>query len=117
MKHYIVAGLLLLSAALAADAKPKSPAGAPPPAAPSKDPKVGLAKAKQALTVAVRLCDVPGRCEAGSRGADAEYVSMLQNAERNFMTACEQCSTAERCDQERERIRSGKRSPDDSPCG
>ena len=75
-----------------------------------------LMNAKRALKTAVDLCGNPGKCEQGSRNADREYMSLLEGADRSFIEACLACSTSERCEAERDRIRDGKRSQGTAPC-
>jgi hypothetical protein len=111
----VVAALSLTAGAHAAEPKRA--------AAPAKKGSGGLSEAKRAvfnakraLKTAVDLCDVPARCDPGSRNANKEYIQMLADADRNFIEACLACSTAEKCDAERDRIRAGKRSPGTAPC-
>jgi hypothetical protein len=120
MKHLI---LFLTACALAAstpaDEKkaepPKKTAGAPKKSA-EPTPKSSVVSAKQTFKAAVELCDAPGRCEAGSRTLNREYMTMLQDSERRFVEACERCSSPERCEAERQRIREGKLSLSAAPC-
>ena|SRR6266702_6895996 len=115
--------IILMAAALSfttvgygAEPKPKaSPAQKGKPS-PVSDAKRNLMNTKRALKTAVDLCSNPGKCEPGSRNADREYMSLLEGADRNFIEACLACSTSERCDAERDRIRDGKRSQGTAPC-
>jgi hypothetical protein len=93
------------------------------PAAPAKkgsgatpEAKRAVMNAKRALKTAVDLCDVPGKCDPSSRTANKEYIQILADADRNFIEACLACSTVEKCDAERDRMRGGKRSPGPTPC-
>jgi hypothetical protein len=109
--------LSLGPAAHAAEPKPKatvaqkSKTGAKP-----SNVQRELMNAKRTLKTAVDLCGVPGKCESGSSNADREFINMLESADRSFIEACLACSTAEKCDAERDRIRAGKRSQGYAPC-
>jgi hypothetical protein len=109
----LAAALSLATTASAATSKSKS---SPAQKGTMTEAKRALMNAKRALKTAVDLCSNPGKCEHGSRNADREYISMLESADRNFIEACLACSTPERCDSERDRIKDGKRSQGTVPC-
>jgi hypothetical protein len=113
MRHVVVlvGTLAFVSHAWATDPKAKNK-----PKNSAADPKAAVVVAKRAFRTAVQLCDVPGRCEMGSRSVQSEYLTMLQDTEKGFLQACERCSTSERCEAERQRIRDGKRSMGATPC-
>jgi hypothetical protein len=113
MVRIIFLGLALSLATVASGATPSS--NAKGKAASLSEAKRALFNAKRALKTAVDLCSAPGKCEQGS-GANREYISILEGADRNFIEACLACSTAEKCDAERDRIRDGKRSSGIAPC-
>ena len=112
----LAAALSFTTVAIGAEPKPK--------ASPAQKGKTGtmteaqrvLLNAKRTLKTAVDLCSNPGKCEQGSRNADREYINMLEGADRSFIEACLACSTSERCDAERDRIRDGKHSSGTAPC-
>jgi hypothetical protein len=108
----LAAALSLATGASAAQSKPKASTTQKG----TTDAKRSLMNAKRALKTAVDLCSAPGRCEQGSAHADREYMSMLEGADRSFIEACLACSTPEKCDAERDRIRDGKRSSGSAPC-
>jgi hypothetical protein len=114
MLRIIVLGLAL-SLATAAKGTDPSSKGKGKAGSPSEAKRV-LFNAKRALKTAVDLCSVPGKCEQGSSNVDREFIAILEGADRNFIEACLACSTAEKCDAERDRIRDGKRSPGTAPC-
>jgi hypothetical protein len=114
----MAAVLSLATGAYGAESKPKSTStqkgksGTPK----ATDAQRDLMNAKRTLKTAVELCSVPGKCEPGASNADRETISLLENADRGFIEACMSCSTAEKCDAERDRIRAGKRSAGYAPC-
>ncbi len=114
----IAAVLSLATGTYAAETKPKptstqkGKSGTPKASEAQRD----LMNAKRMLKTAVDLCTVPGKCDSGASNADRETISMLENADRSFIEACMACSTAEKCDAERDRIRAGKRSSGYAPC-
>ncbi|HEX9108103.1 MAG TPA: hypothetical protein VF832_12760 [Longimicrobiales bacterium] len=115
----VAIGLSFATSARAAEPKPKagtSQKAKPGKAGPLSEAKRNLFNAKRALVTAVALCSAPGKCEQGARNADREYITMLEGADRNFIEACLACSTSEKCDAERDRIKDGKRSPGTIPC-
>ena len=114
MVRIIVLGLALSLATTANGAAPSSKAKGKA-GSPSEAQRV-LFNAKRALKTAVDLCSVPGKCEQGSPSANREYIAILEGADRNFIEACLACSTAEKCDAERDRIRDGKHSQGLAPC-
>jgi hypothetical protein len=114
----VAVALSLATSARAAEPKPKASTSqkAKGKAGSLSEAQRTLFNAKRALVTAVALCSAPGKCEQGSRNADREYISMLEGADRNFIEACLACSTSEKCDAERDRIKDGKRSPGTTPC-
>src|SRR6266568_8258607 len=112
----LAAALSFTTVATGAEPKPKASPTSKGKASTVTAAKRSLLNAKRALKTAVDLCGNPGKCEQGSRNADREYISLLENADRNFIEACLACSTSERCDAERDRIRDGKRSMGTAPC-
>jgi hypothetical protein len=120
VRIFVLAAVLsFATAAHGAESKPKSTStqkGKTGTAGKPSDAQRDLMNAKRTLKTAVDLCSVPGKCEQGSSNADREFMSMLEGADRSFIEACMACSTAEKCDAERDRIRAGKRSAGWAPC-
>ena len=117
MVRIVVLAVALSLASAAHGAEPKaSPAQKGKTAGKPTSAQRDLMNAKRTLKTAVDLCSVPGKCESGSSNADREFINMLESADRSFIEACLACSTAEKCDAERDRIRDGKRSPGTAPC-
>ncbi len=112
----LAAALSLVTAASGAEPKPKASPAQKGKASSLSEAQRTLMNAKRALKTAVDLCSNPGKCEQGSRNADREYISLLEGADRSFIEACLACSTAEKCDAERDRIREGKHSTGTRPC-
>ncbi|GEJ57068.1 hypothetical protein [Anaeromyxobacter diazotrophicus] len=104
----------VLLLALVATAPPRG--GAPARPAPTASSGAAVLRAKRAFRTALDLCAPPGRCEAGTKAADPEYVNLLKESEKKFMDACQACAPAEKCDAEAQRLREGKRSPGAAPC-
>ncbi len=112
----LAAALSFTTVANGAEPKPKASPASKGKASPMSETKRSLMNAKLALKTAVDLCSNPGKCEQGSRNADREYMSLLEGADRSFIEACLACSTSERCEAERDRIRDGKHSQGTAPC-
>ncbi len=120
MRRTIAVALLAFATiAGAGDQKPARQKGDQPKQQPAPiDPGIGrslkLAKAK--LTAAAGACASPAECDPASRAANRDAIALLEEAEKGFMAACQACSTEEKCDAERARIRDGRRSPGLAPC-
>lgn len=63
-------------------------------------------RAKSTYMYAVEACEQPARCDA----------SLRDDAERAFMDACNTCASADRCEAERDAIRSGTARRVENPC-
>jgi hypothetical protein len=102
-----------MSAALLAVLAATPPKGGAP-AQPT--PAAAVIASKRSLRIAVELCAPSGRCDPGSRTADAEYTALLKESQQKFLEACQRCAKPEACDAEAERIKGGKPSPGPAPC-
>lgn len=122
-RHVLIAALLLATTASAAETKPPAKKSAPAAkeAATKKGPAPAankeLRQAKTSFMAAVGACARPEQCDPSSRNSDKDAVNLLKETEETFMTACQACSTQEKCEKEAARIRDGKRSFGDAPCG
>lgn len=89
-------------------------------AAPKSDSKSAVRErllvAKRRLVTAVGACEGSGVCDPKSPSRDTHLIALLEDADHQFMEACEACSTAEKCGRERERMRDGKNSLGVRPC-
>jgi hypothetical protein len=63
---------------------------------------------KASFMAAVGSCPKPEDCDPASPRKNPELVTLLRNAEDAFMEACAQCATDKACEQERDKIRSGR---------
>jgi hypothetical protein len=87
----------------------KSRSAARPTTAKQKEAMSDRTAAQRAKTVyiyAVEACEQPARCDAGLR----------DDAERSFMNACQICASADRCESERDAIKSGSAKRTENPC-
>ncbi len=124
-RGFLVAALCLVSVAYAADKKPtkkdtattqKDAGTAKKAPTLSKELSQELKTTKQAFMAAVGSCARPDLCDPGSRSANRELIDLVTSTEENFVTACRACSTDEKCERERQRIRDGKNSRGLEPC-
>ncbi|HVP68142.1 MAG TPA: DUF4148 domain-containing protein [Anaeromyxobacteraceae bacterium] len=115
---------LLFVIALAASALPPWTLGAdsssPPPEA-ALSPKTRavaneLKVAKGSLMAAVGACNRPDTCDPTAKNHDREATRLLLQAEDRFMSLCETCATRDLCEEERAKMRDGKRSRGVAPC-
>jgi hypothetical protein len=110
----IAIGLTLAAPTLAADKKKQdsSAAKAKKEKQPATDPKLidEVAAARSLFVSRVDMCSPPQKC-------DAETMTVVDDAEKRFVTACAACASEKKCEEDRAQIRGGKGPRHFNPCG
>jgi hypothetical protein len=89
------------------NAKPGTKAP-PPKVSPAVQKLRDVDTTKAAFMAALGSCPRPEACDPKSPDKNPELIKLLQGREDAFMEACAQCASDKACDEERDRIRSGR---------
>jgi hypothetical protein len=106
----IAIGLTLAAPTLAAGKK-KQDSKAKKETPPATDPKLidEVSSARYLFMRRVDMCSPPQRC-------DGETMTVVDEAEKRFVTACVACAPEKKCEEDRARIREGKGPRNFNPC-